>query len=393
MEGVGAAGGSARDVGCGVTTTSPGRAGWSATPLTERLGIRYPIVQGPFGGGRSTVELAAAVTNAGGLGSFGAVDLEPDGIAEVAAGIRRLTPGPFALNLWVPLAPTLESPPSSAQYAGAVALLRPHYDELGVQPPPFDEVVAGFAGKFGRQVEAVLAARPAVFSFIYGVPPADVLNECRRLGIVTFGTATNVAEAEALDAAGIDVIVASGLEAGGHRSSFLRPVAESLAVSALVPQVADRVRRPVIAAGGIADGRGAVAAFVLGAHGVQVGTAFLATPESGASAPHKAALVAPTERSTVLTRVFTGRHARGLVNRYVRDMLPHEAAVPAYPWQSRMIAPLAQAAGRAGIADLMPLWAGQNVPLVTQRSAAELMAFLVDDIDRVVRQTELWSRR
>ena len=376
-----------------MTATSPGRAGWSATPLTERLGIRYPIVQGPFGGGRSTVELAAAVTNAGGLGSFGAVDLEPDGIAEVAAGIRRLTPGPFALNLWVPLGPTLEPPPSSAQYAGAVALLRPHYDELGVQPPPFDEVVAGFAGKFGRQVEAVLAARPAVFSFIYGVPPADVLNECRRLGIVTFGTATNVAEAEALDAAGIDVIVASGLEAGGHRSSFLRPVAESLAVSALVPQVADRVRRPVIAAGGIADGRGAVAAFVLGAHGVQVGTAFLATPESGASAPHKAALVAPTERSTMLTRVFTGRYARGLVNRYVRDMLPHEAGVPAYPWQSRMIAPLAQAAGRAGIADLMPLWAGQNVPLVTRRSAAELMVFLVDDIDRVVRQTERWSRR
>ena len=153
------------------------------------------------------------------------------------------------------------------------------------------------------------------------------------------------------------------------------------------------MRRPVIAAGGIADGRGAVAAFVLGAHGVQVGTAFLATPESGASAPHKAALVAPTERSTMLTRVFTGRYARGLVNRYVRDMLPHEAALPAYPWQSRMIAPLAQAAGRAGIADLMPLWAGQNVPLVTRRSAAELMVFLVDDIDRVVRQTERWSRR
>ena len=200
----------------------PGQ-GWSATPLTERLGTRYPIVQGPFGGGRSTVELAAAVTNAGGLGSFGAVDLEPDGIAEVAAGIRRLTPGPFALNLWVPLAPALEPPPSSAQYAGAVALLRPHYDELGVKPPPFDEVVAGLAGKFGRQVEAVLAARPAVFSFIYGVPPDDVLSECRRLSIVTFGTATNVAEAEALAAAGIDVIVASGLEAGGHRSSFLVP--------------------------------------------------------------------------------------------------------------------------------------------------------------------------
>lgn len=376
-----------------VSTISTERAGWTATPLTERLGIRYPIVQGPFGGGRSTVELAAAVTNAGGLGSFGAVDLEPEGIAEVAAGIRQLSPGPFALNLWVPLDPALEPPPSSAEYAGAVALLRPHYDELGVEPPPFDEVVAGLAGKFARQVAAVLAARPAVFSFIFGIPPDDVLRECRRLGIVTFGTATNVAEADALAAAGVDVIVASGLEAGGHRSSFLRPVAESLAMSALIPQVADRVRRPVVAAGGIADGRGAVAAFVLGAHGVQVGTAFLATPESGASAPHKAALVTPTERSTMLTRVFTGRHARGLVNRYMREMLPHEGALPGYPWQGRMMAPLSQAAGRAGVADLMALWAGQNVPLVTRRSAAELMAFLVDDIDRVVRQTDRLSRR
>ncbi len=374
------------------TAASEPYTGWTTTPFTERVGIRYPIVQGPFGGGRSSVELAAAVTTAGGLGSFGAVDLEPDGIAEVAAGIRRLTAGPFALNLWVPLDPALDPPPSSAQYAGAVALLRPHYDELGVEPPPFDEVVAGFARKFERQVAAVLAARPAVFSFIFGIPPDEVLRECRRLGIVTFGTATNVVEAEALAAADVDVIVASGVEAGGHRSSFLRPVAEGLALSALVPQVADRVDRPVVAVGGIADGRGAVAAFVLGAAGVQVGTAFLATPESAASPTHKAALVAPGERSTMLTRAFTGRYARGLVNRYVRAMVPHERALPAYPWQGRMLAPLSQAAARAGVADLMALWAGQNVPLVALRPAAEVMRFLVEDIDRVLRQTERLSR-
>jgi nitronate monooxygenase len=195
-------------------------------------------------------------------------------------------------------------------------------------------------------------------------------------------------EAEALDAAGVDVIVASGSEAGGHRCSFLRPALESLAVSALVPQIVDRVRSPVVAAGGIADGRGAVAAMVLGAQGVQVGTAFLATHESGASPVHKQALVEPTEHSTMLTRAFSGRYARGLVNRYVREMIPHEGALPQYPWQSRLVAPLA----RAGIADFMPLWAGQNVPLVTTRSAAELMAFLVDNIDRVVSQTERLSR-
>lgn len=372
----------------------PTKLGWSATPLTERLGIRYPIVQGPFGGGRSTVELAAAATNAGGLGSFGAGYMEPDDITEVANGIRRLTPGPFALNLWVPLDAELEPPPTEAEYAATVALLRPFYDEVHAEPPSFHDVVGGLGGreKFARQVEAVLAARPAVFSFIFGIPSDDILKECRRLGIATLGTATNVVEAEALAAAGVDAIVASGTEAGGHRASFLRPSTESLGVSALVPQIVDRVRTPVVAAGGIADGRGAVAAVVLGAHGVQVGTAFLATHESGATPAHKRALVEQTERSTVLTRAFSGRPARGLVNRYVREMLQHEAELPAYPWQNRLVSPLALAAGKAGVADLLPLWAGQNVPLVAQRSAAELMAFLVADIDRVIGQTQTLSR-
>lgn len=361
-----------------------GKTGWSATPIAERLEIRYPIVQGPFGGGRSTVELVAAVTNAGGLGSFGAHELEPEGIEDVASGIRRLTTGPFALNLWIPLAPELEPPPTRAQYADTEKLLRPFYDELGVAPPSFEEVSSTEPRKFDRQLEAVLDARPAVFSFIYGAPPSAVLAECRRLGIATLGTATNVAEAEALERSGVDVIVASGSEAGGHRASFLRPVAEALTVSALVPQVVDRVRTPVIAAGGIADGRGAVAALALGAQGIQVGTAFLASDESGASSLHKSALVEQTERSTVLTRVFTGRYARGIVNRYVRAMIPHEAALPGYPWQNRMLSPLAKAAAQAGSADLLPLWAGQNVPLVRRRSAADVMSFLVDDIERVI---------
>lgn len=373
--------------------TDSTRLGWQATQLTERLGIRYPIVQGPFGGGRSTVELAAAATNAGGLGSFGAVDLDPEGIVEAAEGIRRLTGGPFALNLWVPLDPALEPPPTLAEYAAVVKLLGPYYEALQVAPPPYVAVIATSEGTFQRQLEAVLTARPAVFSFIFGVPPASALAECARRGIVTFGTATNLAEAEALGAAGVDMIVASGSEAGGHRASFLRSPAESLAVSALVPQIADRLRRPVIAAGGIVDGRGAVAALVLGAVGVQVGTAFLATHESGASEAHKRALVTTSEPSTMLTRAFTGRYARGVVNRFVRELLPVEQGLPAYPWQSRIVAPLAQAAARQDIPDLMPLWAGQNVPLVRRRSAAELMAFLVEDIARVADRYGRWSRR
>ena len=372
--------------------TASTRRGWQDTLLTERMGIRYPIVQGPFGGGRSTAALAAAATEAGGLGSFGAVDLEPAAILEVAEGIRRLTAGPFALNLWVPLDPALEPPPTPAQYQAAVELLRPYYDLLQVAPPTYAAVVAAPGDKFRLQLDAVLRARPAVFSFIFGVPPADMLAECRRLGIVTFGTATNVAEAEALDAAGVDMIVASGSEAGGHRASFLRTAEESLGVSALVPQIADRCRRPVIAAGGIADGRGVIAALVQGAQGVQIGTAFLATHESGASETHKRALVSTTSSSTRLTRVFTGRYARGLVNRFVREMLVHEAQLPAYPWQSRLVTPIGQAAGRDGVPDLVPLWAGQNVPLVRRRSAAELMAFLLEDIDRVAAQLGRWMR-
>lgn len=368
------------------------RPGWTRTRLTDRIGIRYPIVQGPFGGGRSTVELVAAVTNGGGLGSFGANDLEPEAIAEVARGIRTLTTGPFALNLWVPLSPELEPTPTEAEFRTTLQLLGPSYEALGVAPPRFADIVTPVGNKFERQMEAVLAANPPVFSFIFGIPSYEVLGELRRRSIVTMGTATNPAEAVALDSAGVDLMVASGSEAGGHRASFLRPAAESLAVSALVPQMVDRVRVPVVAAGGIADGRGIVAAMVLGAEGVQVGTAFLATPESGASAPHKKALVEGNEKSTMLTRVFTGRYARGLVNGGMRELGRHEPVLPGYPWQSRMMAPLTRAAARAGNLELMALWAGQNVPLVSLRPAAEVLEFLVADTDRVLAQTEKLSR-
>jgi nitronate monooxygenase len=368
------------------------RRGWTRNRFTRLAGIPYPIVQGPFGGGRSTAQLTAAVTNAGGLGSFGAHELDPDGIAGIARDIRRLTSGPFALNLWVPLAPELEPPPTEEEFASTLRLLQPMYQALAVDPPRFAEVVVRTEGKFEQQVEAVLAAKPAVFSFIFGIPSAAALEECRRRGIVTLGTATNVVEGLALEAAGVDAIVASGSEAGGHRASWLRPAAESPAISALVPQVVDRVRLPVVAAGGIVDGRGAVAAMTLGAEGVQVGTAFLASPESGASPAHKTRLTDATERSTMLSRVFTGRFARGLVNQGMRELLPSESTLPAYPWQSRMMAPLTRAAASTGNSDMMALWAGQNAALVSLRPAAETMAFLINDIDRVLEQIQGLSR-
>jgi len=362
------------------------------TRLTERLGIRSPIVQGAFGGGLSTPELVAAVANSGGLGSFGVQGLEPDQIEETARAIRRLTQGPFALNLWVPLAGDLAAP-TQASYDATMARLRPFFAELALEPPSLEEVLQAVAPRFEQQLDAVLRSRPPVFSFIFGIPPAEMLRECKRLGIVTLGTATNLAEGEALDAAGVDMIVASGSEAGGHRASFLRPVAEALATSALVPQVVDRVQVPVIAAGGIADGRGIVAAFALGAEGVQVGTAFLASEESGATPAHKQALVKPGDRSTMLTRAFTGRYARGLVNRFMREMSPYDSEFPAYPWQNLMTLPLRRAAARAGLAELLPLWAGQNVTLVRARKAAEVMDFLRTDTERVLDQLREKSSR
>ena len=383
MEGVRQDSGAAHGHRSGVTNMSQPLLEWWSTRVTARLGVRYPIVQGPFGGGNSTPELAAAVANAGALGSFGAHGLEPEQIEETARDIRGLTRNPFALNLWVPLAPGGPERPTEAQYLAAAGVVRPLFAELALAFPTFEEIAVSVLPNFEHQLEAVLRARPPVFSFVYGIPPAEALRECRRLGIITIGTATNLAEGEALDAAGVDLIVASGSEAGGHRASFLRPVEESLGTSALVPQLADRVRVPVIAAGGIADGRGVVAAMVLGAEGVQVGTAFLVSVESGASAAHRAALLREGERSTALTKAFTGRYARGLVNRLARELAMHEEEVLPFPWQNFMTLPLRRATAGAS-ADLQPLWAGQNVPLVRARTARDLVDFLVADTERVL---------
>ena len=223
----------------------------------------------------------------------------------------------------------------------------------------------------------MLAARPAVFSFVYGIPAADVLRRCREFGILTLGAATTVREAMALEAAGVDLIVATGFEAGGHRVSFLAPAEESLTGSfALIPQVVDAVSVPVIAAGGIADGRGIAAAFALGAQAVQIGTAFLACAESNAGDLHRGKLFSPDAQHTGLTRVFSGRLARGIRNRFMDEMDAQQAALPPYPYQNWFTAQLKQAAIAQGRDDLMSLWAGQAAPLLRHRSARELLQAL-----------------
>ena len=360
------------------------RPSWHVTRVTERLGLRYPIIQGPFGNGLSRAALVAAVTNAGGLGSFGLEGFEPAQFAGVSAEIRALTSGPFALNLWVPLKGEGSTPPGRAAFDRAVRRLDPIYVELGMLAPRWEQIAAIARPSFEERVEALIAVNPPVASFMYGIPPEPVLRELRARGSVVIGTATNVAEGIALERAGIDLVVASGSDAGGHRSSFLRPAEQSLTTSALVLQLAVVLNVPVIAAGGIVNGRSTAAALMLGAEAVQVGTAFLASNESGAPDAHKAALIAYDERSTVLTTAFTGRHSRGFVNQFVDEIGAVEEDILPYPWQYLLTRPIRAAAGQQGKTDWMSLWAGQNAPLVTRRSAAEVMRFLVEDTDQVI---------
>jgi nitronate monooxygenase len=353
---------------------------WQHTRVTQRLGIAYPIVQGPFGGGLSSPQLVAAVSNAGGLGSFGAQGMTPDAIGAVVADIRSRTKAPFAVNLWVSTADAAASDITRDTFEAALAPLAPLFAELGVEPPAFPPAPDP---SFEDQAVALVAARPPVFSFVFGVPSASLLDQCRARGIVTVGAATTADEARALEAAGVDLIVATGAEAGGHRPSFLRTAEASLmGTLSLVPQVVDAVKTPVIAAGGIADGRGVAAVLALGAEAAQVGTAFLACDESNAHPAHRAALRGARAKDTVLTRGFTGRLGRGLRNT-LADALesPALARLP-YPFQGHLVGALKRAALAQGRFDLAPFWGGQSASLVTHTRAADLFHSLVAGAER-----------
>jgi nitronate monooxygenase len=339
-------------------------------------------VQGPFGGGYSTPELVAAVSEAGGLGSFGAQLLTPHEIAQVAAQIRERTRAPFALNVWVPITGQDDRALTTrTAFEEHVTRLAPYLREFGLPDPEYPTTLVP---AFEAQLAALLEVAPPVVSFVMGAPPADFVREAHRRDMTILATATTADEAELLERVGVDVIVASGSDAGGHRGSFLRPVEESLVGTfCLVPQIVDRVKIPVLAAGGIADGRGVVAALSLGAHGVQVGTAFLAAHESAAPEVHKQALGTREASTTVLTRVFSGRPARGILNDFIRELRGVEPLLPPYPLQNWLTRPLRRAATAANRADRLALWAGQSAALSVRRPAAEVLRFLIADAERV----------
>ena len=338
----------------------------------RRLGIAHPIILAPMAGGAGTPELVAAVSNAGGLGSWGGAYSTPQQILDAARQIRALTGKPFAINLFA----GGYEPDRKVDPAPMLELVSRVHAELGLSPPvlppnphsPFDD-----------QLAAVIEARPAVFSFTFGIPNPDVLARMRKAGILTSGTATTVEEAKALAEAGVDNIVCQGEEAGAHRGTFLKPFEQSMVPAReLVAGTLKAVSVPVIASGGLMDGRDIAAMLGLGAVAAQLGTAFLPCQECGAPAVYKQAVLNARADTTVITRAYSGRPARGLRNKFI-DLAREEDILP-FRQQNDLTRPMRGEAGKKGVVDYLSLWAGRGVTRARQIPAADLVKTLFDEI-------------
>jgi nitronate monooxygenase len=343
------------------------------TSVTELLGVEHPVLQAPMAS-VATPELAAAVSNAGGLGALGSAMLAPEELRREAEAVRALTDRPFQLNFFCHRFPQIDSGTADA----ARAAMKPLYDEVGLGPPP--EPSAPMIDFDESRLEALLEIAPVVVSFHFGLPGADVVAACREAGLRILASATTVEEARHLEAAGVDAVVAQGAEAGGHRGSFLVGGDDGpVGTLSLVPQVVDAVKVPVIAAGGIADGRGLAAALALGAGAVQMGTAFVLARESGAPEHYRKALAESSPEHTTITRNFSGRPARVLANR-----ITDEAIDPLpYPAQMSLTMPLRLAGEDPR--EHYPMWAGQGAPLARELRAAEIVERTVAEARRVRR--------
>jgi nitronate monooxygenase len=343
--------------------------------LLSRLGIENPVVEGPMSGGPSTPELVAAVSNAGGLGSLGAAYLKPEEITDAIRRIKSLTNKPFNVNLFAGgyEAKALPDPKPMldvlAEIHAALGLPAPLLPQL--PPDPFPE-----------QLEALLDAGTPIFSFTFGIPNADAMARVKRRGLAIIGTATTVDEARALADTGVDAIAAQGAEAGGHRGTFAGAFEASMIPTFdLVRRIRGAVATPVIACGGIMDGRDLATALRLGASAAALGTAFLASPESGAPHAHKQSILAARQDTTVITRAFSGRPARGLANTFINRMAGRDDILLPYPLQNMLTRPMRAAAAKRGEAGYISMWAGTGVTRARSLPAGELVARLLDEMD------------
>ena len=335
--------------------------------LNEWLGIELPVIQAPMAGAQASA-MAIAVSNAGGLGSLPCAMLTADGLRKELELIKVQTGKPFNVNFFCHAAPVADA----GREAAWRAALAPYYRQYGIDPNgiPAGPGRAPFSGEFADVLEDY---RPAVVSFHFGLPPADLLARVKSWRSKILSSATTVAEAIWLEAHGVDAVIAQGLEAGGHRGIFLSDdLSTQVGTFSLLPQVVRAVKVPVIAAGGIADAQGVAAAMALGAAGVQIGTAYLLCPEATVTAVHRQALKSEGARHTALTNLFTGRPARGIVNRVMRELGPVSSVPPAFPLATSAIVPLRAKAEAEGSGDFSPLWSGQNASGCREIPAAQL---------------------
>lgn len=353
---------------------------WPTNKFTQRIGIEYPIIQAPMAG-FTTAELVAAVSNAGGLGSLGAALLSPAQIQDTIKAIRALTSRPFAVNLFTPFPETEQQVVSSE----IQTILNNYRQKLKL---PIPDKITPIKIPFKEQLAVILAEKVPVFSFTFGLLPNNAMQQLKGQGSIVIGTATTIREAKLLEAAGVDAIVAQGSEAGGHRGSAADTnTADAMIGSmALITQVVDAVNVPVIASGGIMDGRGVVAAFALGAQAVQMGTSFLTCPETSTHPKHCEALLQSTDESTRITRAFTGRYVRSIKNQFLLDFEKYTELLPPYTIQSALTRDVRQAAAQQDCKELMSLWSGQAASLCQVLPAAELLKNIVTQTNNILSQ-------
>jgi nitronate monooxygenase len=349
---------------------------WPRTDFLELLGITHPVIQAPMSG-LATPALAAAVCRAGGLGSIGCAGRPLATVREDVAALRQATNRPFNLNFFAHARPQT-SPEATTRVREKLA---PYFEEfdLGGAPEPKDL----FPPFEAEALDLVLDLQPRVVSFHFGLPEPSTIRQIKDAGCIIISSATTVAEARTLEANGADVVIAQGFDAGGHRGSFsASPGAGMVGTMALVPQIVDAVRVPVVAAGGIADGRGLAAAFALGASGVQIGTAFLGCPEAAVSPLYRARLRTAADDETEVTGAFTGRPARALRNRFIVEMADTEPLE--FPLQASLAGPLWQLPSEEARAAFMPVWAGQAASLMRYLPAARLVEALVAEAQSII---------
>jgi nitronate monooxygenase len=353
------------------------------TPFTEMLGLAVPIIQAPMAGGPASPDLVAACSAAGALGSFGFAYMQPEEMKKQAAAVRTKTDRPLGINLF---SATLPADIADDQQRAALDAVAAYFTELGLPVP--EPVRAPYGPDFEAQLDAIAAIRPRVFTTHLSTLPPERIRSFKALGIAIGSSATCIAEAEKLESLGFDFVIAQGGEAGGHRGTYLRDPYEALTGTlALTRAVVRAVRVPVIAAGGIMDGAGIAAVLALGAQAAQMGTAFIPCPESGAPQAHKDALLAAREDITSITEKFSGKPARGLANRFMREMNSRDAAQLAFPAQNSVTGKLRAAAAKAGNPDFLALWAGQGLAMSRALPAAELIARLEAESIEAVRRT------